>query len=425
MIVLFALFLGLMVLGVPVAFSMLLAALLHIATTSGVDYIIVPQQLQDGINSFPLLAIPLFILTGSLMAEAGVIHRVVTLAQTLIGHIRGGLAHAVVIAGAIMAGVSGSGTADAAALGSTMIPALEKQGYNKAFAVVLTACAGALGPVIPPSIILIIYGAMGNVSIGQLFLAGIIPGLLMAVTLMIVSHAVVTRNGYGRTLPRASAWECGRALIHSALDLVLPVLIIGGIRWGIFTPTEAGAIAVAYVLLIGTLVYRTLGSEQIGKACHDTVVVLGSVMLLIATAALIHYVLALYQAPVRIGEFVSGISSNPLVFLLLANLVVLVLGCVMEVTAVLVLLTPILVPVLPQFGIDPVHFGVVLCVNLTIGLLTPPVGLAMFVTCSIGQISVERFTRAGWPFLLALAVLLLVLILVPELSLWLPQTLMR
>ena len=414
-----------MVLGVPVAFAMLLAGLLHIATTSGVDYIIVPQQLQDGLNSFPLLAIPLFILTGSLMAEAGVIHRVVGLAQALIGHIRGGLAHAVVIAGALMAGVSGSGTADAAALGSTMIPALQKQGYDKGFAVVLTACAGALGPVIPPSIILIIYGAMGNVSIGQLFLGGVVPGLLMALTLMIVSHIMVTRNDYGTRLPRASARECGRALVHTSLDLLLPLGIIGGIRWGVFTPTEAGAIAVAYVLLIGTLVYRTLGVAQIHKACRETIIVLGSVMLLIATAALIHYVLALYQAADRIGAFISGLSSEPLVFLLLANLLVLILGCVMEVTAVLVLLTPILVPILPKFGIDPVHFGVVLCVNLTIGLLTPPVGLAMFVTCSIGQISVERFTRSAWPFLLALGLLLLVLILVPGLSLWLPHSLMK
>lgn len=425
MTILFILFLALMALGVPVAFAMLLSGLLHIATTTGVDYIIVPQQLQDGLNSFPLLAIPLFILTGSLMAEAGVIHRVVALAQTLIGHIRGGLAHAVVIAGALMAGVSGSGTADAAALGSTMIPALQKQGYDKGFAVVLTACAGALGPVIPPSIILIIYGAMGNVSIGQLFLAGVVPGLLMALTLMIVSQIVVVRHDYGIKLPRASLRDCGRALARTSLDLLLPLGIVGGIRWGVFTPTEAGAVAVAYVLLIGTLVYRTLGVKEIHKACHETIIVLGSVMLLIATAALIHYVLALYQAADRIGVFVGGISSEPLVFLLLANLLVLILGCVMEVTAVLVLLTPILVPILPKFGIDPVHFGVVLCVNLTIGLLTPPVGLAMFVTCSIGQISVERFTRSAWPFLLGLVLLLLVLTLFPGLSLWLPHSLMK
>ncbi|HEX6979722.1 MAG TPA: TRAP transporter large permease [Alphaproteobacteria bacterium] len=425
MIVIFALFLALMALGFPVAFAMLVAALFHIVTTTGVDLIIVPQQLQDGLNSFPLLAVPFFILTGSLMAEAGVIHRVASLAQALIGHIRGGLAHTVVLAGTLMAGVSGSGTADAAALGSTMIPALDRAGYDRRFAVALTACAGALGPVIPPSIVLIIYGAMGNVSIGRLFLAGIIPGLLMAVVLMVVSHVLVVRTNFGAPLPRASPRERCRALVHSALDLVLPLGIVGGIRWGVFTPTEAGAIATAYVLLIGTLVYRTLGIEQIMKACHETVIVLGSVMLLIATASLIHYILALYQAADRVAALVTEFSSSSLVFLLLANLLVLILGCVMEVTAVLVLLTPILVPILPQFGIDPVHFGIVLCVNLTIGLITPPVGLAMFVTCSIGQISVEAFTRTVWPFLLALGGLLVVLILVPDLSLWLPHVLMN
>jgi tripartite ATP-independent transporter DctM subunit len=421
MLIFLVLFLVTMALGFPIAFAMLLASLYFILSDSGSDLIIVPQQIQDGLNSFPFLAIPFFVLAGNLMAEAGVINRFVQLAQTLIGHVRGGLAHAVILSGALLSGVSGSGTADAAALGSTMIPALEKQGYKKDFAVVLCAFSGALGPIIPPSIFLIIYGAMGNVSIGQLFLAGVVPGILMVLVLMATSHIVVTRKGYGVQMPKTTLREKGLALKHAALDLVLPLGIIGGIRWGIFTPTEAGAVAVLYVLFIGLVVQRNLSLAQILKASRETVGVLGAVMLLIAMATIVNYILALFQASDHLAAAVIGLSSNPIMFLILTNLLVIFLGSIIEDTAVLVLMTPILVPLLDNFHIDPVHFGMVLCMNLTIGLVAPPVGLAMFVTCSIGQISIERFVRESWPFLLAMLLLLLALIVFPSISLWLPH----
>lgn len=424
MVLLLGVFLVLMVIGFPVAFAMLISGLVYIVGTPGIGLNVVPQQLTDSLNSFPLIAVPLFIFAGALMGEAGVTRRLVELSRALIGHIRAGLAHALVVAGMILAGISGSGTADAAALGSVMIPAMKAEKYGIGFAVALSACAGAIGPVIPPSILLIIYGAMGNVSIGKLFLAGAIPGVLMAVFLMATSYVVARRHGYGAPRPRAPIQVQLRALRAGLLDLLLPATIVGGIVGGIFTPSEAGAVAVAYVLVIGTFVYRTLTLDRLRKACRESVVVLGATMLMIATAGIAQYLLALLQAADAVGAFFQAISSNPLIFLLLVNLLLLVLGCVMEVTAVLVLMTPILVPILPQFGVDPVHFGVVMALNLAIGLLTPPVGLAMYVTCAIGKVSIEEYSRACWPFLAALGVLLAAVTAFPSLVLALPHLLM-
>ncbi len=425
MVTLLGIFLFLTLLGAPLAHAMLAAAILYVVTVPGIGLVIVPQQIQAGLDSFPLLAVPFFILAGQLMVEAGVTERLVLLARAWIGHIRGGLAHALVVAGMILAGISGSGTADAAALGGVMIPAMQKERYDTAFAVALSACAGAIGPIIPPSIIMIIYGAMGNVSVGQLFLGGALPGVLMGLYLMGTSYVIARRRGYGPHTRRAPFRVQILALKQGALDVVLPGIIMGGIVGGIFTPTEAGAVAVAYVLFIGTVVYKTLNLERIHRAFRETIVVLGCVMFIIAAAALIGYILALLQAPDRIGAFFAGISSRPAVFLVLVNVLLLVLGCLMEVTAILVLMTPILVPILPKFGIDPVHFGVVMALNLTIGLLTPPVGLAMYVTCAIGKVSIERYTRACWPFLLVLVILLVLITAVPDLVLWLPRLVMR
>jgi C4-dicarboxylate transporter DctM subunit len=424
MILLAGSFLALLLFGVPVAFAMLVAGILYLWTSESIDVVIVPQQLVDGIDSFPLLAVPFFVLTGVLMNASGVTQRLVDLARALIGHIRGGLAHALIATGMLMAGVSGSGTADAAALGGVMIPAMKKDRYDPAFAVALSACAGAVGPIIPPSIILIIYGHLGNVSVGRLFLAGAVPGLLMGIYLMAVSYGIARWRGYGPRTRRAPISEQGRAVARGALDLLLPVIIIGGIVGGIFTATEAGAVAAAYVLFIGAVIYRTLDFRKLYEAFIECIVILGSVMLTIAAAAIIHYILALVQAADQVGTFFASLSDNPLMFLLAVNLLLLGLGCVVEVTAVLVLMTPVLVPALSQFGIDPVHFGLVMALNLTIGLLTPPVGLAMYVTCAIGDVSIEQYARACWPFLAALLALLVLVAVVPELTLWLPRTVM-
>lgn len=421
MTLLFGGFFLLLLLGVPIAFSMIGIGLVYIGLAPRISMLVVPQQLVDSLDSFPLLAVPFFVLAGFLMNEAGVTYRLVELARSLIGHIRGGLAHAMIMAGMLMAGVSGSGTADAAALGSVMIPAMKEDRYDPGFAVALSAAAGAIGPIIPPSILLIIYGHLGNVSVGRLFLAGAIPGLLFGLFLMAVSYWAARTKGYGSDAPRAPFSAMARALGRGLLDLFLPVLVIGGIVGGVFTPTEAGAVAVAYVLLIGTVFYRTLAIGRIVHAMRESIVVLGTVMLTIAGAGILQFVLALMQAGQLVSEFFTLLGGGAWSFLLLVNLMLLALGCVLEVTAVLVLLTPILVPTLAQFGIDPIHFGVVMALNLAIGLLTPPVGLGMFVTCAIGNVSVEQYARAAWPMLLALFALLVLINLAPGLTLWLPD----
>ncbi|MEX2631256.1 MAG: TRAP transporter large permease [Tistlia sp.] len=420
MTLLFGGFFLLLLLGVPIAFSMIGVGLVYLSFEPRISMMVAPQQLVDSLDSFPLLAVPFFVLAGFLMNAAGVTGRLVAMARSLIGHIRGGLAHAMIMAGMLMAGVSGSGTADAAALGSVMIPAMKEDRYDAGFAVALSAAAGAIGPIIPPSIMLIIYGHLGNVSVGQLFLAGAIPGVLFGLFLMAVAYFTARAKGYGSDTARAPLRVMVRALRLGLLDLTLPVLVIGGIVAGAFTPTEAGAVAVVYVLLIGLLVYRTLNRRTIVFALRESIMVLGTVMLTIAAAGILQFALALMQAGALVTEFFAVLGGGALLFLLLTNVLLILLGCVLEVTAVLVLLTPILVPALAQFGIDPVQFGVIMTLNLAIGLLTPPVGLGMFVTCAIGNVSVERYVRAAWPMLLALLGLLVLVNLVPGLTLWLP-----
>lgn len=424
MLLVFGIFLLLAMLGVPLAVAMLLAGILFMAVTPGIGFVVIPQQMEAGLDSFPLLAVPFFLLAGSLMNEAGVTDRLVVVGRALVGHIRGGLAHALVVAGMILAGCSGSGTADAAALGSVMIPTMKKEGYDTPFAASVSACAGAIGPIIPPSIIMIIYGALGNVSVGALFLGGFLPGAFMGLFLMGTAYIIARRRGYGTT-PMGSLRERAWAVGRSILDILFPIILVGGIVGGVFTPTEAGAVGVAYVLFIGVVVYRTLNGSRILRACRETILIFGGVMFIIAAASNLQYILSLVQAANQIGDYFAGISESPAVFLLLVNLLFLVLGCLLDAGPILIMMTPVLVPILPRFGIDPVHFGVMVAVNLAIGLLTPPVGLAMYVTCGIGQVSLERYLRACWPFILALLIVLVLTSALPSLVLWLPRAVIR
>jgi len=378
-------------LGVPVAIAMLAAALVYL-WINPIDLIVIPQKLQAGADSFPLLAVPFFLYAGELMSRSGITRRLVDLALALVGHFRGALAQVNVVTNMLMAGVSGAATADAAATGSVLIPEMVRRGYSPGFSAAITGAAATIGPIIPPSITMVIYGSMANVSVGRLFVGGIIPGILMGLYLMVAAYLVALHRGYA---PEAGfSWtNLGRVAFDAALPLLVPLVIVGGIVFGIFTPTEAGAIAVAIVLVLGIIVYRSLTFVELWAGTKQTLAVLGPVMFAVAAANVLGWMLAVEDAAGPLRGALLGISSNPIVILIVINAVLLVLGCFVEVLALLILMTPVLVPVILQLGIDPVHFGVVMVLTLTIGLVTPPVGLVAFVTSKIAGVTMLEFAN--------------------------------
>jgi len=409
----------LIALNVPLAFALLLTTgVVMLLMGNGLDMI--PQMFVGGIQSFVLLAVPLFMLAGGLMNEAGVTDRLFRLTRALVGHIAGGLAHVNVLSNLIMAGMSGSAVADATGLGAVQIPAMQKQGYTPRFAAAITAASATIGPIFPPSIPMVIFGGLANVSIGKLFLGGAVPALFMAAFLMVAISLIAQR----RQLPRdqKATWgEFGQSFKDSALALGLPVIILGGIIGGIFTPTEAAGVAAVYALVLGLFVYRTLTVGMLPRIFAQTAMSTAVVMVIIAATNPLRWVIAAEQIPDAIFRLLNTVTQSPAVLLLILNVTFLMLGCVMETTAIIVLSTPILIPLIKAFHIDPVHFGVVFVLNLMIGLLTPPVGMCMFVVCAIAKISVEDFVRESIPFFLALLGVLFLITYVPALVTWLPN----
>jgi len=415
----------LFLLDVPVAFALALASLAFIALSGGaLSLQVLPQKLASGADSFPLLAVPFFILAGSLMNTGGITRRLVNLGQALVGHIRGGLAHVVVVTNMLMAGISGSASADSAALTSVFVPAMAQAGYPRPFGAALSACSGAIGPIIPPSIFMVIFGALGNVSVGKLFLGGAVPGVGMGLILMAYSYAVARRRGYGAFKEHITARDFLRRLRAAAFPLTIPLIIIGGIVGGVVTPTEAGVLAVATILVVGTLVTRRLSVAATISALRSTAYTLGAVMFIVGAANIFAWILGIERLGEHLSGFLLSITSKPLVMLLLINLILLVLGCLLDALALLIVLTPILVPVVVSLGIDPVHFGVVMVLNLTIGLLTPPFGVVMFIASAIAKVTIPEFVKEGWPMILSLVVVLFLCILFPGLVLTVPRLLM-
>ncbi len=407
--------------GVPIALVLLSGTLLYFMLAPGPDVIAV-QRMVSSLESFPLLAVPFFILTGVIMARGGIALRILALAETLVGNWRGGLAQVNVMNSVLMGGMCGSANADAAVDAKILVPVMTQRGYSLGFSSALSAASGVIAPIIPPGIGMIIYGLVAQVSIGQLFLGGLVPGLLLAVALMIAVRLIAARRGYGvQTQGRPPLREVGAAFRSAAWALGMPVLLLGGLRFGVFTPSELGAVAALYALFIAVVVYRDLPLKDIVSVLRDAVVATSVVMLIIAAGAGFGAVITRERIPQALVGGLLDISSDPVVVLLIINVALLVMGMFFEATALTIVLAPILAPVALALGVDPVHFGVVFVVNLTIGGITPPLGTIMYTVCSITGCKVSTFSREVLPFLGATLTVLMLITYIPSLVLALPN----
>jgi len=456
-------FLFLMAGGIPVAIAMAGASLIYILASGTMPPFAVVHRMIGGIDSFPLLAVPFFILAGNLMNNAGITNRIYNFALALVGWLKGGLGHVNVVGSVIFAGMSGTAIADAAGLGTIEIKAMKDHGYDTEFAVGVTAASATLGPIIPPSLPFVIYAMMANVSVGALFLAGILPGVLMGLLMMATVAYFAHKHGWGGDI-RFSGARFGKAMIETAvvagwplavyglvqagaqpqftvigalvilfaadrffkfqavLPIMTPVLLIGGMTTGIFTPTEGAIAACVWAMVLGLAWYRTLSWKMFVKVCLDTVETTATVMFIVAAASIFGWMLTATGVTAQIAEWVLAVTKEPWLFLLMANLLMLFVGCFLEPTAAITILVPILLPIARQLGIDPVHFGLVMVLNLMIGLLHPPMGMVLFVLARVAKLSVERTTMAILPWLLPLLGSLVLLTYVPSIALWLPRT---
>ena len=409
-----------LLLGMPIAVSLGLSSLSTILLFSDQSLLSLSQRFFSAIQIYPLLSIPFFILAGTLMTTGGVARRMIALANALVGHLRGGLAMAAVLACAFFAAVSGSSPATVVAVGGIMIAGMEKSGYSKGFAAGLICNAGTLGILIPPSIVLVVYGAVTETSVGALFIAGIVPGIMLTLFYLVTIAVIAHRQKLPRQ-PRVSFGELVRTAREAFWGLLLIVIILGGIYAGIFTPTEAAAVAAVYAFAIALFVYRDIGFAEVPKVLTESARVTGMLMFIIANAYLFGFVLTTEQIPQAASAWVASLGLPAWGFLIIVNLLLLVAGNFMEPTSVVLILAPIIFPIAVSLGIDPVHLGIIFVLNMEIGLITPPVGLNLFVTAGIANMTLENVVRAAMPWLLVLVVALIVVTYVPAISLALPD----
>lgn len=424
LLIVFICFVVLFLLRVPIAVVLLASTIVGIVVAP--DHIpmsTLPTTMWQGINHFVLLAIPFFVLMGDLALASGVTQRLVTMAKAFVGHISGGLAHVSIIVNMIMAGMSGSDLADAAATGKLLIPAMKRAGYPTGYAASIIGGAATIGPLIPPSIAFIIFAAATEESVGRLFLGGAIPGLLLGILLMVQAYIVARRNGYPRE-PKATPRERMRATVVGFPVLFLPVIVLGSILGGIATPTEAAVLGVIAVIVLGGVIYRELTLATFGRQVVSTVKTVGSVFFIIAAAAAFGKLLTLYGAATALQQWLTGVTDDPVVFLLAANVVFLLLGSMIDTVPILLVFVPLLMPTVRALEIDPVHFGVVTVFNLLIGLVTPPYGLTMYLLCRIAGIQLHEFWRYMWPIFLAMICTLLMVTFYSPLTTWLPNQVM-
>lgn len=417
--ILFGSLFALMLLRVPIAFSLALSSFAYILY-SGLPPVLLMHNMVNGMDSFPLLSIPFFILAGALMNSAGITARIFGFARAIVGWMHGGLGHVNVGASIIFAGMSGAAVADAGGLGAIEIKAMREAGYDDDFSVGVTAASSTIGPIIPPSLPLVIFGVMASVSIGKLFVAGIVPGLLMALSLSAMIWWMARKREYPRDVG-FSVVDIASRFKAAFLPLMTPVIIVGGIVSGAFTPTEAAIGAAAYALLLGLVVYRSLTFKKLAVISLETIETTAAIMMIVGAATVFAWILTANQVASHFAEFVLSFTDNKAVVLLLIMAVVLVVGLFMETIAAISILVPVLMPVAAQFGIDPVHLGIIVILNLMLGLLTPPVGMVLFVLSRVSKVPFEQCVRATVPFLVPLLAVLLLLTFVPSLVLWLPN----
>lgn len=421
-----ALFVSLLIMliaGVPVAVALGGASLLYIVL-DGFPPTVLIHTMINGVDSFPLLAVPFFILAGHLMNTAGITNKIFDFAKALVGWMHGGLGHVNVGASIIFAGMSGAAVADAGGLGTIEIKAMRDAGYDADFSVGITAASSTIGPIIPPSLPLVIYGVMASTSIGQLFAAGLVPGLLMAVSLMVMVAWYARKRNYPRDAQFRFS-RLGTTFVSAFLPLLTPIIIIGGILTGAFTPTESAVAAVAYSLFLGLVVYRKLTWNHLIRVSIDTIKTTAAILMIVASAAIFAWILTANQVADTLGVMLFEFTDSKVLILLIMTILILAIGCFMETIAAITILVPMLLPIALKIGIDPVHLGIMLILNLMIGLLTPPVGMVLYVLSQVSGVSFERCVMATLPFLVPLVLVLMAITFIPQLSMWLPTLIYR
>lgn len=418
----FWIFVMLLALGMPVVFALLVGPGLSLVLDDQQPYFAaLLSRLYNGIDSFPLLAVPFFILAGELMNSGGITARIVRFSQSLVGHVRGGLAQVNILSAMLFAGISGSAVADASAIGKMLVPAMEANGYRRSFAAAVTAAGAVIGPIIPPSGIMILYGFVMNLSIGALFAAGIVPGVLMGLGLMAVTRLLASRYDLPVAAPRASWGDRGRAFRGAILALLMPLILLGGMLGGIFTATEAAAVAAAYALVVTLFVLRTLRMRGLREIFVATAVQSGVILLLVGAAVTFGWLVTMSGMAEAMAATLVSITDRPLLLLLLLNLLLFILGMFLDAGPAILILGPVLGPVFASLGVDPVHFAMIMCINLTVGLATPPMGLVLFVVASVANERVERIVRALLPFLAVHLVVIVAVTCFPALTLTIPR----
>ncbi len=418
--VLFLVFVGLIVATVPIAYALGIAAAVWVAVDRFVPLLIIPQRMYAGIDSFPLVAIPFFILAGKIMATGGISDRLIKLSSVLVGRYRGGLAYINIVASMFFAGITGSATADSSSIGSILIPAMTKQGYKKDFTVAVTATSSVIGILIPPSIPMVLYGIIMNQSIGDLFLAGAIPGILVGFVLMLITWILARKYDFP-TERRYSFKESVAIFFDGILPVLTVVIVLGGIIFGIVTPTEAAVIAVAYAFVLSFFVYKEITFKDLPRMMIETIQVNGMVMLMVATATVFSWIITSQEVPKQIAAALTSTVHSKFTLLLIFNVILLFAGTILDLTPAMIIFIPVLAPIAMQLGVDPIHFGAIVVVNLGIGLFTPPVGACLFVCCSIAEINMRDVIKGFMPLFLSMIAVLLVVTYIPAVSLWLPS----